>query len=105
MRRGWYAFGAVWSSPAAVRCREHMICPLPRANEMSALRGETRRSIEAEEGHYDLRRHRHGAGDEDPGSDSPSDERGADMAAGCGYSGDAPAEPASMARAAAAGGL
>src|SRR5207253_1909056 len=86
-------------------CREHMICPLPRANEMSALRGETRRSIEAEEGHYDLRRHRHGAGDEDPGSDSPSDERGADMAAGCGYSGDAPAEPASMARAAAAGGL
>src|SRR5438046_5337291 len=72
-----------------------MICPVPRANEMSALRGEPRRSIEAEEGHYDLRRHRHGAGDEDPGSDSPSDERGADMAAGCGYSGDAPAEPAS----------
>src|SRR6266480_6572978 len=63
-------------------CREHMICPLPRANEMSALSGEDRRSIAPREGRYDLRSHRLGAGDEDPGSHPARDEWSGDVAAG-----------------------
>ena len=41
---------------AEARCREHMICPLPRASEMSALTAAARGAIGAEEGLYDLPR-------------------------------------------------
>src|SRR2546426_635419 len=48
-------------------CREHMICPLPRASEMSAFRTDGRRDRASQGGGDALRRGRCGAGHEDAG--------------------------------------
>src|SRR4029453_13113432 len=40
-----YLRGAISTSTRSDRCREHMICPLPRASEMSAFRRAGRRAI------------------------------------------------------------
>src|SRR5688572_11004904 len=100
-----YGGAAVLSTDRPLRCREHMICPLPRASEMSAPAGGRWGSMEAGEGLHDLRGHRRGAGDEGAGRDTARDEWGAELAAGGRHSGDAPAQPAALAGAAAAGGV
>src|SRR5438552_16331400 len=47
-------------------CREHMICPLPRASEMSAFAGRRATAIVNQGGDDGARRGRPGAGHEDP---------------------------------------
>src|SRR5262245_23034965 len=63
-------------------CSEHIICPVPRAREVSAL-AATRRSDRANQGGGDaLRRGRSGAGHEDAGSHLAGAQRGPDLDSG-----------------------
>src|SRR5207245_2496896 len=79
------------------RCREHMICPLPRANEMSALQARWDRAMSNKEGAHALSRGRRGAGHETTGGHLPSLGGDADVVAGRRYFGNRPPQPATLA--------
>src|SRR5438445_459984 len=92
----------VASQPPAVKvcsdqCREHMICPLPRANEMSALQARWDRAMSNKEGAHALSRGRRGAGHETTGGHLPSLGGDADVVAGRRYFGNRPPQPATLA--------
>src|SRR2546427_8571429 len=78
-------------------CREHMICPLPRANEMSALQARWDRAMSNKEGAHALSRGRRGAGHETTGGHLPSLGGDADVVAGRRYFGNRPPQPATLA--------
>ena len=63
-------------------CREHMICPLPRASELSALRAVGVQAIGTQGGADGPRRGRSGAGHETAGSHHAGIEWRADVVAG-----------------------
>jgi hypothetical protein len=64
-----YMSARVRAMRAPPGCREYMICPLPRANEMSAFRAEAGRAIGGKETADALCRRRRGAGYEGPRGD------------------------------------
>src|SRR5437870_2769284 len=81
-------------------CREHMICPLPRASEMTApeggegeLLGWTLKEVPSHGGLSDRRR---GAGHEGTGSDPESEGEEDHVDPSRRDSGDYPAEPAAL---------
>src|SRR5882672_603845 len=81
-------------------CSEHIICPVPRAHEMSALSRIQRRDRASQGGGNGLCRSRGGAGHEAAGNHLACVEREPDLVAGGGHSG-----PRSPYRAALAGAL
>src|SRR5437879_8652385 len=88
-------FREVYHAPRA--CREHMICPLPRANEMSALQARWDRAMSNKEGAHALSRGRRGAGHETTGGHLPSLGGDADVVAGRRYFGNRPPQPETLA--------
>src|SRR5437660_5535018 len=74
-----------------------MICPLPRANEMSALQARWDRAMSNKEGAHALSRGRRGAGHETTGGHLPSLGGDADVVAGRRYFGNRPPQPATLA--------
>src|SRR5438093_10670648 len=96
------AAGMLCRSPPPVNsvrvgCREQMICPLPRASEMSAFRVVQATAIVSQGGDHGLRRGRGGAGDESPRSHHAGVEWGAELAAGGGHPRDRAPQPAAVA--------
>src|SRR5206468_332045 len=89
-------FGVVKATRAT--CREHMICPLPRASEMSAFRAERHRDIGNQGGTDALARDRRGAGDEATGSHLARLEWCPELVAGGRYPRHRSPEPAPLAR-------
>src|SRR5438552_17645118 len=78
-------------------CREQMICPLPRASEVSAFRAVQAIAMVSQGGDHGLRRGRGGAGDESPRGHHAGVEWSAELAAGGGHFGDRSAQPAAVA--------
>src|SRR5712691_7737448 len=78
-------------------CREHMICPLPRASEMSAFRAVQATAMVSQGGDHGLRRGCGGAGDEGSRGHHASVEWGPDLAAGGGHPRDRSPQPAPVA--------
>src|SRR5437899_6222689 len=85
------------SSAACRLCREHMICALPRASEMSAVRAVSGRAM-VEGGDHALCRGCRGAGHEDPASHRARVEWGHHLGAGGGHLGSRSAQHAALAR-------
>src|SRR5881628_675957 len=79
-------------------CREHMICPLPRASEMSAFAGRRATAIVNQGGDDGARRGRPGAGHEDPRGHHASVGWSHHLVAGGRYPGPRSAQRAALAR-------
>src|SRR2546425_3824434 len=79
-------------------CREHMICPLPRASEMSAFAGRRATAIVNQGGDDGARRGRPGAGHEDPRGHHASVGWSHHLVAGGRYPGPRSAQCAALAR-------
>src|SRR5439155_5128332 len=60
-------------------CREQMICPLPRASEVSAFRAVQAIAMVSQGGDHGVRRGRGGAGDESPRGDHAGGEWSAEL--------------------------
>src|SRR5260370_6325470 len=75
------------------RCREHMICPLPRASEMSAFRAVQATAMVSKGGDHGLRRGRGGAGDESPRGHHAAVEWSTELPAAGGHPRDRSPQP------------
>src|SRR6266581_8746749 len=82
---------------AHLLCREHMICPLPRASDLSALRAVSGRAM-VSGGDHALYRGRCGASHEDPASHRTRVEWSHHVVAGSRHPGPRSAEHAALAR-------